>query len=55
MISITRSDSLPGIWLQRAQVAGSCLEKQMSDDMKLGLILLFMVFALMVIGPVLAG
>jgi len=27
----------------------------MSDDAKLGLILLFMVFALMVIGPVLAG
>jgi len=27
----------------------------MSDDMKLGLLVLFMVFALMVIGPVLAG
>jgi hypothetical protein len=27
----------------------------MSDDAKLGLILLFMVFALMVIGPVIAG
>jgi len=27
----------------------------MSDDAKLGLILLFMVFALMVIGPALAG
>jgi hypothetical protein len=30
-------------------------ERRMSDDAKLGLILLFMVFALMVIGPVLAG
>jgi len=27
----------------------------MSDDAKLGLLVLFMVFALMVIGPVLAG
>jgi len=27
----------------------------MSDDAKLGLFLLFMVFALMVIGPVVAG
>jgi len=27
----------------------------MSDDAKLGLIVLFMVFALMVIGPVVAG
>jgi hypothetical protein len=34
---------------------GSCLENQMSDDMKLGLLLLFVVFALMVIGPVVAG
>ncbi len=34
---------------------GSCLEHYMSDDAKLGLILLFMVFALMVIGPVIAG
>ena len=31
------------------------MENQMSDDMKLGLLVLFMVFALMVIGPVLAG
>ena len=31
------------------------METQMSDDMKLGLLVLFMVFALMVIGPVLAG
>jgi hypothetical protein len=31
------------------------VENQMSDDMKLGLLVLFMVFALMVIGPVLAG
>jgi hypothetical protein len=30
-------------------------EHCMSDDAKLGLILLFMVFALMVIGPVVAG
>jgi hypothetical protein len=35
--------------------AGSCLEIQMSDDMKLGLLLLFVVFALMVIGPVIAA
>ena len=33
----------------------ACPEHQMSDDAKLGLILLFMVFALMVIGPVIAG
>jgi len=33
----------------------SCSEHYMSDDAKLGLILLFMVFALMVIGPALAG
>ena len=32
-----------------------CPEHHMSDDAKLGLILLFMVFALMVIGPVIAG
>jgi hypothetical protein len=35
--------------------AAPCVEHQMSDDAKLGLILLFMVFALMVIGPVVAG
>jgi hypothetical protein len=29
--------------------------EHMSDDAKLGLIVLFMVFALMVIGPVIAG
>ena len=34
---------------------GQCTEQQMSDDAKLGLILLFVVFALMVIGPVVAG
>jgi hypothetical protein len=38
-----------------AEGARSCSEHCMSDDAKLGLILLFMVFALMVIGPVLAG
>jgi hypothetical protein len=38
-----------------ADPARSCSEHRMSDDAKLGLILLFMVFALMVIGPVLAG
>jgi hypothetical protein len=41
--------------LQRAESAGTWLEHCMSDDAKLGLILLFMVFALMVIGPVIAG
>jgi hypothetical protein len=34
---------------------GARPEHHMSDDAKLGLILLFMVFALMVIGPVIAG
>lgn len=29
--------------------------KDMSEDAKLGLLLLFMVFAIMVIGPALAG
>jgi len=37
------------------QWQGACPEHHMSDDAKLGLILLFMVFALMVIGPVIAG
>jgi hypothetical protein len=39
----------------RHRRARSCSEHYMSDDAKLGLILLFMVFALMVIGPALAG
>jgi len=39
----------------RRRRARSCSEHYMSDDAKLGLILLFMVFALMVIGPALAG
>jgi len=52
---ITRPQSLSVLWLQRAEVAGICLEHYMSDDAKLGLILLFMVFALMVIGPVIAS
>ena len=39
----------------RRRLARSCSEHCMSDDAKLGLILLFMVFALMVIGPVVAG
>jgi len=43
------------IWLQRIAAAGACPEHYMSDDAKLGLILLFMVFALMVIRPVIAG
>jgi hypothetical protein len=38
-----------------ADPARSCSEHCMSDDAKLGLLVLFMVFALMVIGPVLAG
>ena len=40
---------------KRCRRGGSCSEHRMSDDAKLGLILLFMVFALMVIGPVVAG
>ncbi len=40
--------------VQRTEAAGA-VEHDMSDDAKLGLILLFMVFALMVIGPVVAG
>jgi hypothetical protein len=52
---ITRPHAVSVIWLQRAAAAGTCLEHHMSDDAKLGLILLFMVFALMVIGPVIAG
>ena len=39
----------------RCSGTGTCLEHHMSDDAKLGLILLFTVFALMVIGPVIAG
>jgi hypothetical protein len=38
-----------------AGAARSCSEHCMSDEAKLGLILLFVVFALMVIGPVVAG
>ncbi len=41
--------------VQRTEAAGASWEQHMSDDAKLGLILLFMVFALMVIGPVIAG
>ena len=52
---ITRPQSVSVLMLQRAEAAGICLEHDMSDDAKLGLILLFMVFALMVIGPVIAG
>jgi hypothetical protein len=52
---ITRPHGVSVIWLQRAAAAGTSLEHHMSDDAKLGLILLFMVFALMVIGPVIAG
>lgn len=52
---ITRPHSPSALWLQRAESAETCLEHYMSDDAKLGLILLFMVFALMVIGPVIAG
>ena len=45
----------PGKRRMRRRRGGSCSEHCMSDDAKLGLILLFMVFALMVIGPVVAG
>jgi hypothetical protein len=64
-MSITRCESRDGLWLRPrkdrlsgargADAARSCSEHRMSDDAKLGLILLFMVFALMVIGPVVAG
>ncbi len=46
---------LPRHMVAALEWQGSCLEHYMSDDAKLGLILLFMVFALMVIGPVIAG
>jgi hypothetical protein len=52
---ITRPQSVSVLWLQCAESAGTWLEHYMSDDAKLGLILLFMVFALMVIGPVIAA
>ncbi|HEY6822868.1 MAG TPA: hypothetical protein VI195_00390 [Steroidobacteraceae bacterium] len=52
---VTRRRYRSSIWLQRIEAAGACPEHHMSDDAKLGLILLFMVFALMVIGPVIAG
>jgi hypothetical protein len=48
-----RKDRLSGA--RGADAVRSCSEHCMSDDAKLGLILLFMVFALMVIGPVVAG
>jgi hypothetical protein len=51
---ITRMGARPAYGCS-AISAGPWLEHQMSDDAKLGLILLFMVFALMVIGPVVAG
>jgi hypothetical protein len=55
VMPITRPQSVSVLLLQRAESAGTWLEHCMSDDAKLGLILLFMVFALMVIGPVIAG
>jgi len=65
VMSITRGDSPGSLCLRPrkdrscgargADAARSCSEHEMSDDAKLGLILLFMVFALMVIGPALAG
>ena len=65
VMSVTRRDSPGGLCLRLrkdrsrgargADPARSCSEHCMSDDAKLGLILLFMVFALMVIGPVVAG
>jgi len=64
-MAVTRRDSRSSLWLRPgkdrsngargAGAARSCSEHCMSDDAKLGLILLFMVFALMVIGPVVAG
>jgi hypothetical protein len=50
-----RSKEGPSNGARGAGAARSCSEHCMSDDAKLGLILLFMVFALMVIGPVVAG
>ena len=65
VMSVTRCDARVGLCLRSrkdrpygargADAARSCSEHYMSDDAKLGLILLFMVFALMVIGPALAG
>ena len=65
VMSVTRCDARVGLCLRPrkdrpygargADAARSCSEHYMSDDAKLGLILLFMVFALMVIGPALAG
>ena len=65
VMSVTRCDAQGSLCLRPrkdrscgargADAARSCSEHDMSDDAKLGLILLFMVFALMVIGPALAG
>ena len=54
---VTRLRAPSGISLHRIKWQGPAwsMEHRMTDDTKLGLILLFMVFALMVIGPVLAG
>ena len=55
MKPITRQIPRRGLWLRCTKWHGPCLEHQMSDDTKLGFLLLFVVFAIMVIGPVLAG
>jgi hypothetical protein len=64
-MSVTRCDAPGGLCLppgrtdQTAHEAPDAArfypEHCMSDEVKLGLILLFVVFALMVIGPVVAG
>jgi hypothetical protein len=64
-MSVTRRDAPGGLCLRPgrdrsngargAGAARSCSEHCMSDEAKLGLIVLFVVFALMVIGPVMAG
>lgn len=57
VMCITRLRAPSGISLHRIKWQGPAwsMEHRMSDDTKLGFILLFVVFALMVIGPVLAG
>jgi hypothetical protein len=51
---VTRARALSSLWLQctDGRLPGG---EHMSDDAKLGLIVLFMVFALIVIGPFIAS
>jgi hypothetical protein len=52
---VTRARGLSSLWLQCSNGRSLPGEEHMSDDAKLGLIVLFMVFALMVIGPFVAS